>query len=164
MDEFLDSSSNVPDTPTPINSAGNPSQKYRNAAGDFDLKNKYGSRKVKSRKDSDQPTDGEEPMRDGTLPKYGEGPLPTGGSEKDDATKRYFGDFSIESKRNVMDLLSTHPMFDTKGSMRMNRVQNNTREVMPNDETKTVENGGYLIRQNLPQASQKSYGTKNHGS
>jgi hypothetical protein len=28
---------------------------------------------------------------------------------------------------------------------------------MPNDETKTVENGGYLIRQNLPQASQTKY-------
>jgi hypothetical protein len=56
-----------------------------------------------------------------------------------------------------MDLLKTHPMYDEKGAMRMNRVQNNTREVMPNDETKTVENGGYLIRQNLPQASQTKY-------
>jgi hypothetical protein len=96
-------------------------------------------------------------MRDGTLPEYNEGPLATGGDEKDDATKRYFGDFSIESKRNVMDLLKTHPMYDEKSSVRMNRVQNNTREVMPNDETKTVENGGYLIRQNLPQASQTKY-------
>ena len=164
MDEFLDSSSNVPDTPTPISSAGNPTQKYSNAAGDFDLKNKYGSRKVKSRKDSDQPQDGEVPMQDGTLPKYGEGPLSTGGTESDDATKRYFGDFSIEAKRNVMDLLSTHPMYAKKGNLNMGRVENNTREVMPHDETKTVENGGYLIRQNLPQASQKNYGTKNHGS
>jgi hypothetical protein len=112
---------------------------------------------VKSRRDLDQPKDGEEPMRDGTLPKYSEGPLATGGDEKDDATKRYFGDFSIESKRNVMDLLKTHPMYDEKSNVRLNRVQNNTREVMPNDETKTVENGGYLIRQNLPQASQTKY-------
>jgi hypothetical protein len=154
MDEFF---SGVQDAATPLNSAGTPTQPYSNAAGEFDLKNKYGSRKVKSRKDLDQPKDGEEPMRDGTLPKYNEGPLATGGDEKDDATKRYFGDFSIESKRNVMDLLKTHPMYDEKSSVRMNRVQNNTREVMPNDETKTVENGGYLIRQNLPQASQTKY-------
>jgi hypothetical protein len=154
MDEFF---SGVQDAATPLNSAGTPTQPYSNAAGEFNLKNKYGTRKVKSRKDSDQPKNGEEPMRDGTLPKYGEGPLSTGGDSSDDATKRYFGDFSIESKRNVMDLLKTHPMFDQKGSVRLGRVQNNTREVMPNDETKTVENGGYLIRQNLPQASQTKY-------
>jgi hypothetical protein len=156
MDEFL--SSNVQDAATPINSAGTPTQPYRNAAGDFDLRNKYGSRKVKSRRDLDQPKDGEEPMRDGTLPKYGEGPLNTGGDSSDDSTKRYFGDFSIEAKRNVMDLLKTHPMFDEQGSVRMNRVGNNTREVMPGDATKVVENGGYLIRdEKLPQASQTKY-------
>jgi hypothetical protein len=154
MDEFF---SGVQDAATPINSAGVPTQPYSNAAGEFDLKNKYGSRKVKSRKDLDQPKDGEEPMRDGTLPKYDEGPLSTGGNSSDDATKRYFGDFSIEAKRNVMDLLKTHPMYDEKNGIRMNRVQNNTREVMKNDQTKTVENGGYLIRQNLPQASQTKY-------
>jgi hypothetical protein len=149
--------SGVQDAATPINSAGTPTQPYSNAAGEFDLKNKYGTRKVKSRRDLDQPKDGEEPMRDGTLPKYNEGPLATGGNEKDDATKRYFGDFSIEAKRDVMDLLKTHPMYDEKSNVRMNRVQNNTRDVMPNDQTKTVENGGYLIRQNLPQASQTKY-------
>jgi len=154
MDEFF---SGVQDAATPINSAGVPTQPYSNAAGEFDLKNKYGSRKVKSRKDLDQPKDGEEPMRDGTLPKYDEGPLSTGGNSSDDATKRYFGDFSIEAKRNVVDLLKTHPMYDEKNGIRMNRVQNNTREVMKNDQTKTVENGGYLIRQNLPQASQTKY-------
>lgn len=154
MDEFF---SGTQDAATPINSAGTPTQPYSNAAGDFNLKNKYGTRKVKSRKDLDQPKDGEEPMRDGTLPKYGEGPLSTGGSETDDSTKRYFGDFSIEAKRNVMDLLKTHPMYDEKSNMRMNRVQNNTREVMPHDQTKTVENGGYLIRHDLPQASQRKY-------
>lgn len=133
--------SNVPDTPTPINSAGVPTQPYGNAAGEFDLKNKYGSRRVRSRKDLDQPAFGE-----------------------DDATKRYFGDFSIEAKRHVWDLLQQHPKFGDKGPMRLNRVGNNTREVLPNDATKTVENGGYLIRHNLPQASQTKYsnGTENH--
>lgn len=154
MDQLF--SSNTPDTPTPINSAGVPTQPYRNAAGDFNL-HKELRRKVKSRKDLDQPKEGEEPMRDGTDPQYIEGPLNTGGTETDDSTQRYFGSFSIEAKRNVMDLLSNHPEFDQKGNMRMNRVQNNTRTVMPHDQTKTVENGGYLIRQDLPQASQTKY-------
>lgn len=155
MDELF--SSQVPDTPTPINSAGTPTQKYRNAAGEFNLDNTWGSRKVKSRKDLDQPKEGKEPMRNNTLPQYQEGPLATGGTETDDATSRYFGSFSIEAKRNVMDLLKNHPKFDKKGGLRMNRVENNTREVMPDDSTKTVENGGYLIRQNQPQASQPKY-------
>lgn len=162
MDEFF--SSQVPDTPTPINSAGTPTQSYRNAAGDFNLKNKSGSRKVKSRKDLDQPKAGNEPMRDNTDPQYIEGPLNTGGSEKDDATQRYFGSFSIEAKRNVMDLLKNHPEFDKEEKVRMNRVKNNTREVMPNDPTITQENGGYRITQQQPQASQTKYpdGSKNH--
>lgn len=151
------SSRQVPDTPTPINSAGVPTQPYGNATGEFDLKNKSGSRKVKSRKDSDQPKEGEEPMRDNTAPEYIEGPLNTGGTQTDDATQRYFGSFSIEAKRNVFDLLKTHPMFARKGNMNMGRVQNNTREVMPHDQTKKVENGGYLIREDLPQASQTKY-------
>lgn len=156
MDEFL--SSNVQDAATPINSAGTPTQPYRNAAGDFDLRNKYGSRKVKSRKDLDQPKDGEEPMRDNTAPEYIEGPLDTGGTETDDSTQRYFGSFSIEAKRNVFDLLKNHPEFARKGNVNLGRVENNTREVMPGDATKVVENGGYLIRdESLPQASQKKY-------
>ena len=165
MDELF-SSSNVPDTPTPINSAGTPTQKYRNAAGDFNFDNTWGSRKVKSRKDLDQPKAGNEPMRDNTDPQYTEGPLNTGGTEKDDATQRYFGSFSIESKRNVMDLLKTHPMFDKEGKVRINRVENNTRDkdIMPNDPTKIVENGGYMVYENQPQASQTKYsnGSKNH--
>lgn len=164
MDELF-SSSNVPDTPTPINSAGTPTQKYRNAAGDFNL-HKDLRRKVLSRKDLDQPKAGEEPMRDNTDPQYIEGPLNTGGTEKDDATQRYFGSFSIEAKRNVMDLLKTHPMYDKEGKVRMNRVENNTRDkdIMPNDPTKIVENGGYMVYENQPQASQTKYphGTKNH--
>jgi hypothetical protein len=154
MDDFF---SGVQDAATPLNSAGTPTQPYSNAAGEFNLKNKYGSRKVKSRRDLDQPKDGEEPMRDGTAPEYIEGPLNTGGTETDDATQRYFGSFSIEAKRNVFDLLKNHPEFARKGNVNMGRVENNTRSVMPHDETKTVENGGYLIRQNLPQASQNKY-------
>lgn len=132
MDDFF--SSQVPDTPTPISSAGVPTQPYGNAAGEFDLKNKYGSRKVKSRKDLDQPAFGE-----------------------DDAIDRYFGSFSIEAKRHVWDLLQQHPQFGDKGKMRMNRVGNNTREVLPNDPTITQENGGYRITQQQPQASQPKY-------
>jgi len=150
-------SSGTQDAATPINSAGVPTQPYSNASGDFDLKNKYGSRKVKSRKDLDQPKDGEEPMRDGTLPKYGEGPLGTGGNSSDDSTKRYFGDFSIEAKRNVFDLLKTHPMFAKKGNVNMGRVENNTREVMPHDPTRVVQNGGYIVYEDQPQASQTKY-------
>lgn len=160
MDEFLDNSHNVPDTPTPINSAGTPTQKYRNAAGEFNLE-KHLVRKVKSRNDLDQPKRGKVPMRDNTAPEYQEGPLNTGGSQTDNATDRYFGSFSIEAKRNVMDLLKTHPEFDEKSKIRMNRIGNNTREVMPNDPTKIVENGGYIVYENQPQASQKSYGSKN---
>jgi len=155
MEELLNS--NVQDAATPINSAGNPTQSYRNAAGDFNLNNKYGSRKVKSRKDLDQPKDGEEPMRDNTDPQYQEGPLNTGGTQTDNATDRYFGSFSIEAKRNVFDLLKNHPEFARKGPMNMGRVDNNTREVMPNDPTITQENGGYRITQQQPQASQTKY-------
>jgi hypothetical protein len=154
MDEFF---SGVQDAATPINSAGTPTQPYSNAAGEFDLKNKYGTRKVKSRKDLDQPKDGEEPMRDGTAAEYIEGPLNTGGTETDDATQRYFGSFSIEAKRNVFDLLKNHPEFARKGNVNMGRVENNTREVMPNDPTITQENGGYRVTQQQPQASQNKY-------
>jgi hypothetical protein len=97
-------------------------------------------------------------MRDGTAAEYIEGPLNTGGTETDDATQRYFGSFSVEAKRNVFDLLKNHPEFGQKGNVRMSRIGNNTREVMPGDATKVVENGGYLIRdENLPQASQRKY-------
>jgi len=139
MEEFF--SSNTPDTPTPINSAGNPTQPYGNATGEFNLQ-KHLQRKVKSRKDEG--------------PKEKPVPVKTE-QESDNATDRYFGSFSIEAKRNVMDLLKNHPMYDKKDNVQMNRVQNNTRDVMKNDATKTVENGGHLVRQNLPQASQNKY-------
>jgi hypothetical protein len=155
MKEFL--SSNTPDAPTPISSAGTPTQPYSNAAGDFNLKKSL-KRKVLSRKDLDQPAgEGEEPMRDGTAAEYIEGPLNTGGSQTDDATQRWFGSYSIEAQRNVFDLLSNHPEFSRKGNMNMGRVGNNTREVMKNDPTKTVQNGGHIVYENQPQASQKKY-------
>jgi len=161
MDNFL-SSNNIQDAATPINSAGTPTQSYRNAAGDFNLQKSL-KRKPLSRKDLDQPKDGEEPMRDGTDPQYQEGPLSTGGTQTDNATDRYFGSFSIEAKRNVFDLLKNHPEFASKGPMNMGRVDNNTKEVMPNDPTKVLENGGYIIYEDEPQASQPRYsnGTKN---
>ena len=153
--------SGIQDAPTPISSAGNPTQKYSNASGDFNLE-KHLRRKVKSRKDLDQPKAGKVPMRDNTAPEYQEGPLNTGGSQTDNATDRWFGNFSIEAKRNVMDLLKTHPEFDEKEKVRMNRIGNNTRSVMPNDPTKIVQNGGHIVYENQPQASQKSYKNENH--
>ena len=128
MDEFL--SSNIPDAPTPLNSAGNPSQPNSNAAGNFDLRRRL-IRKIKDRSDA--------------------GKMQYGENEDDDATSRYFGSFSIESKRNVWDLLEKHPKF------RLGRIENNTREVLKNDPTVTQENGGYRITQQQPQASQPRY-------
>jgi hypothetical protein len=142
MEELL--SSNTPDAPTPISSAGNPTQKYGNAAGEFDLKKSL-KRKVKSRVNKVGKVNTDLP--DVSQPEYGE----------DDSTKRYFGSFSVETKRNVFDLLKSHPEFGKKGNMRMNRIGNNTREVMPSDPTKTVENGGHIVYQDQPQASQNKY-------
>ena len=164
MKEFLDGNkeeTQTPDTPTPINSAGTPTQPRSNAAGDFDVVKEL-RRKVKSRKDLSQPSSStKNKLEDVSQPRYQEGPLSTGGSQQDNATDRYFGSFSIEAKRNVRDLLKNHPEFDNKSSIRMNRIQNNTRDVLPNDPTKTVNNGGNISYQNQPQASQKTYGTKN---
>jgi len=156
MKDFL--SSNTQDAATPLNSAGTPTQSYKNAAGDFNL-NKSLKRKPLSRKDLDPSDDEKEQMRDGTDPQYQEGPLNTGGTQTDNATDRYFGSFSIEAKRNVMDLLKTHPMYAKNGNVNLGRVENNTRDkdIMPNDPTITQENGGYRITQQQPQASQKKY-------
>jgi hypothetical protein len=156
-----DTESGIPDTPTPISSAGTPTQKYGNASGDFDVVKSL-KRKVKSRKDLSQPAlKVKNKLEDRSQPQYQEGPLSTGGSQQDNAVDKWFGSFSIEAKRNVMDLLQNHPEFEKKGKMNMGRVGNNTREVMPNDPTKTVETGGHIVYQNLPQASQTKYGTKN---
>jgi hypothetical protein len=128
----LEEDTKTPDAPSPINSSGG----YENATGQFHIQRSL-NRKAKSRKDLGQP-------------KFAE-------DSDDDANKRYFGSFSLEAKRNVMDLLKTHPMFDDQKGVRKNRVQNNTREVMKNDPTKTSEIGGSIHYQNLPQASQPNY-------
>jgi hypothetical protein len=96
-------------------------------------------------------------MSDGTDPKYGEGPMATGGSQTDNANDRYFGSFSIEAKRNVFDLLKNHPEFARKEPVNMGRIRNNTREVMKNDPTRNVQNGGYIVYEDEPQASQGKY-------
>jgi len=115
MKDFFDAQK--PDTPTPLNSEG----EYKNAAGSFSLKRSL-ERKTPSRKDLDQPHFSE-----------------------DDAIKRYYGDFSIQSKRHVRDLLKKHPLFGDEGNMRMNRIDNNTREVLKNDPLKQVQNGGHIV-------------------
>ena len=125
----LEEDTKTQDASTPISSKGG----YGNATGEFNLQTDL-HRKVKSRKDLGQP-------------KFTE----------DDANARYFGSFSIESKRHVWDLLAKHPMFDDQNGVRKNRVQNNTREVLKNDPTKTVEIGGSIHYQNLPQASQPNH-------
>jgi hypothetical protein len=161
MKEFLDSH-NIADASTPISSAGVPTQGYGNATGEFNLKKEL-RRKIKSRKDLSQPAlKVKDKLEDVSQPQFQEGPLATGGTQQDNATDRYFGSFSIEAKRNVFDLLQNHPEFQRKGKMNMGRVGNNTKEVMPNDPTKTLENGGHIIYQNQPQASQTSYGSQNH--
>jgi hypothetical protein len=109
--------SQEPDAPTPLNSAGPPAQGYRNASGDFDLKREL-RRKIKSRSNLSQPAFAEE------------GPMATPGGNEDNATDRYFGAFSIESKRHIWDLLQKHPQFGQKGNMRMGRIHNNTKDVI----------------------------------
>ena len=148
--------SNTPDAPTPISSAGAPIQPYSNAAGDFDLK-KHLQRTIKSRKDLNKMSAETPDLPDVTNPKYEEGPLNTGGTQTDNATDRYFGSFSISAMRNVRDLLKNHPEFDKRGSLQLNRVGNNTRDVLTNDPTKTVNNGGSISYQNVPQTSQNSH-------
>ena len=156
MKEFLEG--NTPDAPTPISSAGNPTQKYGNATGEFNLE-KTLKRKIKSRKDLSQPASKpQDKLEDVSQPQYQEGPLSTGGTQQDNAVDRWFGSFSIESKRHVWDLLDKHPKFDKRNGVQLNRVGNNTRDVLPNDPTKTVNNGGNISYQNQPQASQDKYG------
>lgn len=58
--------------------------------------------------------------------------------------ERYFGSFSLESKRHVWDLLAKHPQFQSEGKVRKNRIINNTREVLPGDPQKQVINGGLI--------------------
>lgn len=130
-DLFSNPDSGPPDLSTPINSQGG----RGNGAGGFDLKRSL-HRKVKSRKDLSQP------KREG----YSEqNPLQTGTDTENNAVDRYFGAFSLESKRHVWDLLGKHPQFGSHPGIRMNRIRNNTTEVLPNDPFRNVTNGGYIV-------------------
>lgn len=130
----MDKESNVPDLPTPISSQGG----YGNAMGDFTLDRSL-RRKVKSRKDLAQPAQ----------KSYNEeGPNANGTGAPNTSIDRYFGSFSLESKRHVWDLLSKHPQFGDEGIVRKNRIRNNTREVLPNDPFRNVTNGGYIVYEN----------------
>jgi hypothetical protein len=133
--------SNIPDTATPLNSNGG----YKNASGSFPIKRSL-TRKTPSRDDLDQPK--RELFEE-------EGPLATSSSPENNAVDRYFGAFSIESKRHVWDLLDKHPKFDKTGKVRLNRIENNTREVLPNDPTKIIQNGGSVTYEN-PENDKKS--------
>lgn len=117
---------NVPDLPTPLSSQGG----YGNASGKFNLERSL-ERKIKSREDLSQPRR--------------QSPLDTTSLSEDNSINRYFGDFSIESKRHVLDLLSKHPQFGDEAGLRKNRIRNNTKEVIPNDPYRNVTNGGYVI-------------------
>lgn len=129
MKDLFDS--NLPDAATPLNSTGG----YRNASGSFPIGRSL-QRKIKSREDLDQP------KRE--LPTEGGNPLETTSGSENNATDRYFGAFSLASKRHVWDLLGKHPRFDSKKDINTNRIENNTREVLPDDPLKTVNNGGSI--------------------
>ena len=114
--------SSQPDVSSPINSNGG----YGNATETFSLKRSLKRKVAKG-------------------PEGGEGldkrPL-KGDTEADDANSRYFGSFSIESKRHVWDLLDKHPKYDQESTIRKNRINNNTKDVLSNDPQKVIENGG----------------------
>lgn len=132
---------NIPDLPTPISSQGG----YGNAMGTFNLDRSL-SRKVRSRKDLSQPKRLDEEDEE-EIPFFeGMGDYRT----EDDAMSRYYGSFSTESKRHVWDLLKKHPEFGREGPVRLNRVRNNTAEVLPNDPIKNVTNGGYVVYEKSP--------------
>ena len=117
---------NPPDLPTPLNSQGG----FSLGSGGFKVQ-----RKLK-RKKSD--------------PVYQESPRHRSGSSSsvsENATDRYLGSFSVDSKRHVWDLLAKHPKFDDSGGLRLNRVRNNTSEVLKNDPVKTPLNGGFTVYQ-----------------
>ena len=130
---------NPPDLPTPLNSQGG----FSVGSGGFKVQ-----RKLKRKKSG---------------PVYQGAPLHKSGSSSsvsENATDRYLGSFSIESKRHVWDLLTKHPKFGDSGSLRLNRVRNNTSEVLKNDPVKIPLNGGFTVYQkptsddsNLPRPS-----------
>jgi hypothetical protein len=116
--------SSNPDVPSPINSNGG----RGNASGGFDLKANL-ERKVTSNVRKGSGVDKQKPSCHTDAPS---------------SIDRYYGSFSLESKRHVWDLLGKHPKFGNKGPTRTNRIDDNTREVLPNDPHKAVENGGKI--------------------
>jgi len=128
---FQNPEDSQPDLPTPINSQGG----YGNGSGSFSLKRSL-QRKIKSREDLSQP-------KEKTFAEAN--PLRTTSGSENNAVDRYFGAFSIESKRHVWDLLSKHPQFGDEEGLRKNRIRNNTTEVLPNDPFRNVTNGGYVV-------------------
>jgi hypothetical protein len=134
-DLFSNPGSGPPDLSSPINSQGG----RGNGAGGFNFKRSL-RRKVKSRVDLSQP------KREG----YAEqNPLDTGLGTENNAVDRYFGAFSLESKRHVWDLLGKHPQFGSQPGIRLNRIRNNTQEVLANDPLRNVTNGGYVVYEPL---------------
>ena len=124
-----------PDLATPLNSQGG----RGNGSGGFDLKLSL-NRKVKSRDDLSQPK--RESFNE-------QGTLTTGTDTENNSVDRYFGSFSLESKRHVWDLLGKHPEFGDTQLVRLNRVRNNTTEVLLNDPFRNVTNGGYIVYEHL---------------
>jgi len=134
--------SNIPDTPTPLNSTGG----YKNAAGSFPIGRSL-QRKVKSRDDLSQPKGDlkeEYPKGNQSEKPRPNNPLTTTSGSENNAVDRYFGAFSIESKRHVTDLLAKHPLFGKDSNVRLNRTENNTRAVLHNDPIKIINNGGSI--------------------
>lgn len=125
--------SSQPDLPSPINSSGG----NKTASGSFNISQSL-QRKRRSNLGS----------ASNVTPSQGAGRkrVDQYGPETTDSMDRYFGTFSLESKRHVWDLLDKHPQFDKTGGgkSRLNRTINNTREVLKNDPLKAVENGGKI--------------------
>lgn len=114
---------NPPDLPSPINSSGG----FSNGSGRFPL-----SRKLQRKPNS--PPRHRETHKSETF-----------SSVSENSVDRYFGSFSVESERHVWDLLKKHPEFGDKGSLRLNRIRNNTKDVLPNDPLKMPINGGFTV-------------------
>ena len=115
--------SSVPDNATPINSNGG----RGNASGGFNISRKLSRKPANRQKRKSPPLDKSPDLYD---------------SGDTGSMDRNFGSFSLESKRHVWDLLNKHPKFGSKDKVQMNRIENNTREVLKNDPLKLIENGG----------------------
>jgi hypothetical protein len=118
---------NPPDLSSPLNSSGG----FSNGSGNFPIKRGL---KRKGPLTTDPRRESVEKGVENT-------------SESENSTDRYFGSFSIESKRHVWDLLKKHPQFGDNQSLRLGRIRNNTSEVLPNDPIKLPLNGGFTVYQ-----------------